>query len=123
MQREETLERTDGASGCPVHSRPARTYPERAGKRPPKIRSVPFFGPVRQFTGDVLPFLTETRKQYGDAFRFRIFGIELTCAAIRRASQITLAGDEEVEENDGKVVSTAAKQILTKKVEYRLEQQ
>ena len=47
---------------------------------------------------------------------------ELTCAAIRRAAQITLAGDEDIEENDGKVVSTAMKQILTKKVEYRLEQ-
>ena len=47
---------------------------------------------------------------------------ELTCAAIRRAAQITLAGDEDIEENDGKVVSTAVKQILTKKVEYRLEQ-
>ena len=48
---------------------------------------------------------------------------ELTCAAIRRASQITLAGDEEIVENEGKVVSTAVKQILTKKVEYRLEEQ
>jgi DNA-directed RNA polymerase subunit omega len=47
---------------------------------------------------------------------------ELTCAAIRRAAQITLAGDEDLVENDGKVVSTAAKQILTKKVEYRLEE-
>ena len=47
---------------------------------------------------------------------------ELTCASIRRAAQITLAGDEEVDENNGKVVSTALKQILTKKVEYRLEQ-
>ncbi len=47
---------------------------------------------------------------------------ELTCAAIRRAAQITLAGDEDVEENDGKIVSIALKQILTKKVEYRLEQ-
>ncbi len=46
---------------------------------------------------------------------------ELTCAAIRRAAQITLAGDEEIPENEGKVVSTAIKQILTKKVEYRLE--
>ena len=46
---------------------------------------------------------------------------ELTCASIRRASQITLAGDEDIAENDGKVVSTALKQILTKKVEYRLE--
>jgi DNA-directed RNA polymerase subunit omega len=48
---------------------------------------------------------------------------ELTCAAIRRAAQITLAGDEDVDENDGKIVSTALKQILTKKVEYRLEEQ
>ena len=48
---------------------------------------------------------------------------ELTCAAIRRAAQITLAGDEDIDENEGKVVSTALQQILTKKVEYRLEQQ
>ncbi len=48
---------------------------------------------------------------------------ELTCAAIRRAAQITLAGDDEIAENDGKIVSTALKQILTKKVEYRLDQQ
>ncbi len=47
---------------------------------------------------------------------------ELTCAAIRRAAQITLAGDEDIEENEGKVVSTALQQILTKKVEYRLDQ-
>ncbi len=46
---------------------------------------------------------------------------ELTCAAIRRAGQITLAGDEEIDENDGKIVSIALKHILTKKVEYRLE--
>lgn len=47
---------------------------------------------------------------------------ELTCASIRRAAQLTLAGDEEIDENEGKVVSTAIKQILIKKVEYRLEQ-
>ncbi len=46
---------------------------------------------------------------------------QMTCAAIRRAMQITVAGDEEVEQNDGKIVSVAIKQILTKKVEYRLE--
>lgn len=46
---------------------------------------------------------------------------EMTCAAVRRAMQITVAGDEEVEENDGKIVSVAVKQILTKKVDYRLE--
>ena len=45
----------------------------------------------------------------------------MTCAAIRRAMQITVAGDEEVDLNDGKIVSVAIKQILTKKVEYRLE--
>ncbi len=47
---------------------------------------------------------------------------ELTCAAIRRAYQLTVTGDEELEENEGKVVSTAIKQILTKKVQYRLEE-
>jgi DNA-directed RNA polymerase subunit omega len=45
---------------------------------------------------------------------------ELTCAAIRRAYQITVTGDEELEENQGKVVSTAIHQILTKKVQYRI---
>ena len=47
---------------------------------------------------------------------------ELTCAAIRRAYQITLTGDEEVEENLGKVVPTAINQILTQKVTFRLEE-
>ena len=47
---------------------------------------------------------------------------ELTVAAIRRSQQLTLTGDEEVEGNKGKVVSTAVKQILTDKVRYRLEE-
>ncbi|TVQ18153.1 MAG: DNA-directed RNA polymerase subunit omega [Spirochaetaceae bacterium] len=47
---------------------------------------------------------------------------ELTVAAVRRAYQITMTGDEELDENDGKVVSTAIKQILTKKVQYRIEE-
>lgn len=46
---------------------------------------------------------------------------ELTCAAIRRAYQITIAGDEEVDANNGKVVSVAIKQILTNKVVFSLE--
>lgn len=46
---------------------------------------------------------------------------ELTCAAIRRAYQITVTGDEELEENQGKVVSTATSQLLTKKVQYSIE--
>jgi DNA-directed RNA polymerase subunit omega len=46
---------------------------------------------------------------------------KLTLAAIKRAVQINIAGDEELKENKGKVVSTALKQILTKKVEYQLD--
>jgi DNA-directed RNA polymerase subunit omega len=45
----------------------------------------------------------------------------MTSAMIKRATQIHLAGDEELETNKGKVVSTAIKQILTEKVRYRLE--
>jgi DNA-directed RNA polymerase subunit omega len=47
---------------------------------------------------------------------------ELTCASIRRAYQITMTGDDEVDEDDGKVVSTAISQILTKKVQYSIEE-
>ena len=46
---------------------------------------------------------------------------KLTCATIRRSFQITVAGDEELEKSQGKVVSLSIKQILTKKVEFRLE--
>ena len=45
----------------------------------------------------------------------------LTCATIKRAMQIHLAGDPELAVNRGKVVSTAVKQILTEKVTCRLE--
>lgn len=45
----------------------------------------------------------------------------LTNAAIKRALQINLAGDDELEDNKSKVVSIAIKQILTEKVRYRLE--
>jgi DNA-directed RNA polymerase subunit omega len=47
---------------------------------------------------------------------------EMTCATLRRALQVTVAGGEEAEENGGKIVSTAISQILNKKVEYRLEE-
>ena len=47
---------------------------------------------------------------------------ELTCATIKRAIQINLAGDEELDDSKGKIVSLAVKQILTSKVEYRLEE-
>ncbi|NCN04553.1 MAG: DNA-directed RNA polymerase subunit omega [Spirochaetales bacterium] len=47
---------------------------------------------------------------------------ELTVAAARRAYQITITGDDELEENSGKIVSIAIKQILTQKVQYRIEE-
>lgn len=47
---------------------------------------------------------------------------ELTCASIRRALQVTVTGDEELEKAGSKVVSTAIRQVLTKKVEYRMEE-
>lgn len=46
----------------------------------------------------------------------------LTSAMIKRAVQIHLAGDDELEANKGKVVSTAIRQILTEKVRYQLEE-
>lgn len=45
----------------------------------------------------------------------------LTCAMIKRAVQITITGDDDLDENEGKVVSTAINQVLIKKVDYRLE--
>ena len=44
---------------------------------------------------------------------------EMTCAAMKRSIQINLAGEDELEANRGKIVSTALKQILTEKVRYR----
>ena len=46
---------------------------------------------------------------------------ETTCATIRRAIQINLAGDEELVANRNKIVSLAIRQILTQKVQYSLE--
>ena len=46
---------------------------------------------------------------------------EITAAASRRAYQLSMVKDPIIEENDGKVVSLAAKQLFTEQVEYRLE--
>ena len=45
---------------------------------------------------------------------------QLSAAAIRRAHQLALTGDEDVEANKGKIVSTSIQQILTKKVKYEI---
>ena len=46
---------------------------------------------------------------------------EMTCAAMKRGVQINLIGDEDLEPNRGKIVSTAIKQVLMQKVTYRFE--
>ena len=47
---------------------------------------------------------------------------EITCAASRRAYQLSRMNDPVIAENDGKVVSTAARQLFTDEVQYRIEQ-
>ncbi|MDR2742535.1 MAG: DNA-directed RNA polymerase subunit omega [Treponema sp.] len=47
---------------------------------------------------------------------------EITSAASRRSFQLSMIRDEEIEMNDGKVVSLAARQIFTKEVEFRIEE-
>jgi DNA-directed RNA polymerase subunit omega len=55
---------------------------------------------------------------------------EITAASSRRSFQLSMlyvANDDQVkpwvDENDGKVVSLAARQVFTKEVEFRLEYQ
>ncbi|MBR0031267.1 MAG: DNA-directed RNA polymerase subunit omega [Treponema sp.] len=46
---------------------------------------------------------------------------EATAAASRRAYQLAVIKDSEVEENLGKVVSLAARQLFTSQIQYRIE--
>ncbi len=46
---------------------------------------------------------------------------EITCAAGRRSYQLSMIRDPEVEKNDGKVVSLAARQVFTGDILFRLE--
>lgn len=46
---------------------------------------------------------------------------EITVASSRRAYQMAKINDSEIEENEGKVVSVAAKQLFGNKVNYRIE--
>lgn len=83
-----------------------------AGKRPPLIKALPFIGPVKQFTGDVVPFLNATRKTYGDVFRMRIMGIGMTC----------LCGEDAIAllESDELLSTTDSMEVLMKAVKSRL---
>ncbi|MBQ6781770.1 MAG: DNA-directed RNA polymerase subunit omega [Treponema sp.] len=48
---------------------------------------------------------------------------EITCAASRRAFQMSKIEDPAIEMNDGKVVSLAASQLFNQRVQYRIEKQ
>jgi DNA-directed RNA polymerase subunit omega len=47
----------------------------------------------------------------------------VTTAASRRSYQLSMLKDPEIEDNDGKVVSLAARQVFTKEIEFRLDTQ
>ena len=47
---------------------------------------------------------------------------EITCAASRRAYQLSMLRDPEVDEHEGKVVSLAAQQVFTKEIDFRIEE-
>ncbi|EPF26604.1 DNA-directed RNA polymerase subunit omega [Treponema sp. Marseille-Q4132] len=48
---------------------------------------------------------------------------EVTVAASRRAFQLAKVEDPEIEENDGKVVSLAARQLFDDEVTFKIERQ
>jgi|WetSurMetagenome_2_1015567.scaffolds.fasta_scaffold69414_2 DNA-directed RNA polymerase subunit omega len=48
---------------------------------------------------------------------------EITVAASHRAYQLAKLNDPEIDRNDGKVVSVAARQLFDDKVTYKIEQQ
>ncbi|MDR1220944.1 MAG: DNA-directed RNA polymerase subunit omega [Treponema sp.] len=46
---------------------------------------------------------------------------EITTASSRRAYQLAMIKDPEIEEHGGKVISLAARQLFTSQIEFRLE--
>jgi DNA-directed RNA polymerase subunit omega len=46
---------------------------------------------------------------------------EITSAASRRSYQLSMLRDPDIEDNEGKVVSLAARQVFTKEIEFHLE--
>jgi DNA-directed RNA polymerase subunit omega len=47
---------------------------------------------------------------------------EITAAASRRSYQLSMLKDPDIEDNEGKVVSLAARQVFTDQIEFRLEE-
>jgi DNA-directed RNA polymerase subunit omega len=46
---------------------------------------------------------------------------EITSAASRRSYQLSMLKDPDIEDNEGKVVSLAARQVFTDQIEFHLE--
>ncbi|MHC6202596.1 DNA-directed RNA polymerase subunit omega [Breznakiellaceae bacterium SP9] len=46
---------------------------------------------------------------------------EITVAASRRSFQLSMLDDPSIEENQGKVVSIAAREVFQKEIHFRLE--
>ncbi|MFP3043493.1 DNA-directed RNA polymerase subunit omega [Treponema primitia] len=46
---------------------------------------------------------------------------EITSAASRRSYQLSMLKDPDIEDNDGKVVSLAARQVFTDQIDFHLE--
>jgi DNA-directed RNA polymerase subunit omega len=46
---------------------------------------------------------------------------EITAAASRRSYQLSMLKDPDIEDNEGKVVSLAARQVFTDQIEFHLE--
>ena len=80
--------------------------------RPPVVASTPIVGPVRPFLGDVLSFLAATRARYGDAFRLRMFHLELTC----------LCGPDAIAllQRDGGLRTSTSMHVLNEEMDSRL---
>lgn len=80
--------------------------------RPPLVKATPILGSARPFLGDVLPFLTETRAAYGDAFRLRMFHLELTC----------LCGPDAIAllQKDGGLRTSTSMHVLDEEMDSRL---
>ncbi|MDR2842023.1 MAG: DNA-directed RNA polymerase subunit omega [Spirochaetaceae bacterium] len=57
-----------------------------------------------------------------ELIRFQKNMYEITCAASRRSYQISMLRSPEVEENDGKIVSLAARQLFTGEIRYEIEE-
>ena len=46
---------------------------------------------------------------------------EMTCVAISLANVLSANGDQEIENNNGKVVSTVLERVLTEEIEYSFD--